>query len=224
MKSTHRHNLIITIDGPAGVGKTTVSSLLAKKLGFLYLESGALYRALALKVLRFGKKITPSIPKILKYTRIDIVIKAGKASIVLDGEVVDPFLREEAVGTYASKISQLKEVRAFLLEVQRQLGKKHNLVAEGRDMGSVVFPHADFKFYMDADPSIRVERRFLEVKKKKKDILKQEIKEKLTRRDQEDFQRAHSPLIIPKNSIIINTSNITVDEVVEKIYALVVAR
>lgn len=226
--------MIITIDGPTGVGKSTVSKRLSEKLGILYLESGSLYRALAYKaegILRNTRRKIPSpeqsegsprfkedfIKKMLKNTQIYVQNSSGKISIILDGVCVDSYLRDEKIGNIASEISQMKCVRDYLLDVQRSCAKKSDLVAEGRDMGTIIFPEAQHKFYLEAEESIRIKRRFLELENKNKKAIEDKIKKDLKQRDKKDSERALSPLKVPENAIVIDTSSLSIDEVVQKI-------
>ena len=226
--------MIITIDGPTGVGKSSVSKRLSKKLGILYLESGALYRALAYKsegILSNARLKIPSleqserppritesfIKKMLQNTKIHVQGQKGKISVILDGTCVDAYLRDEKIGNRASEISQMKCVREFLLHVQRDCAKENDLIAEGRDMGTVVFPEAQYKFYLEAKPQIRVQRRFLELEKKRHRVNLDKIKKNLHERDKKDTEREISPLKVPEGAHLIDTSGLSLDEVVQKI-------
>ena len=210
--------MIITIDGPTGVGKSSVSKRLSKKLGILYLESGALYRALAYKSLKQKLSLTEDfIKKMLQNTKIHVQDQKGKISVILDGTRVDAYLRDEKIGNRASEISQMKCVREFLLHVQRDCAKENDLIAEGRDMGTVVFPEAQYKFYLEAKPQIRVQRRFLELEKKRHRVNLDKIKKNLHERDKKDTEREISPLKVPEGAHLIDTSGLSLDEVVQKI-------
>ncbi|HLD75114.1 MAG TPA: (d)CMP kinase [Bdellovibrionota bacterium] len=210
--------MIITIDGPTGVGKSSVSKRLSKKLGILYLESGALYRALAYKSLKQKLSLTEAfIKKMLQNTKIHVQGQKGKISVILDGTCVDAYLRDEKIGNRASEISQMKCVREFLLHVQRDCAKENDLIAEGRDMGTVVFPEAQYKFYLEAKPQIRVQRRFLELEKKRHRVNLDKIKKNLHERDKKDTEREISPLKVPEGAHLIDTSGLSLDEVVQKI-------
>ena len=210
--------MIITIDGPTGVGKSSVSKRLSKKLGILYLESGALYRALAYKSLKQKLSLTEAfIKKMLQNTKIHVQGQKGKISVILDGTCVDAYLRDEKIGNRASEISQMKCVREFLLHVQRDCAKENDLIAEGRYMGTVVFPEAQYKFYLEAKPQIRVQRRFLELEKKRHRVNLDKIKKNLHERDKKDTEREISPLKVPEGAHLIDTSGLSLDEVVQKI-------
>ena len=210
--------MIITIDGPTSSGKSTVSKRLSKKLGILYLESGALYRALAYKA--FKEKISlneNSIKKMLKNTHIHVQGHEGKISVFLDGLCVDSYLRDEEIGNIASEISQVKCVREFLLSVQRECAQENDLIAEGRDMGTVVFPEAQYKFYLEAHEGVRVKRRLLELEKKHGKVKEDKVENDLKQRDKKDSERSLSPLQIPQDALVIDTSSLSIDDVVQKI-------
>lgn len=214
--------MIITIDGPSGVGKSTITTLLSQKLGIVKLESGALYRALAYKAISLGFQKKPrKIAPLLSQTKMRVEAKDHHMSVFLDGKCVDSFLRDEKVAELASQVSKFKEVREFLLDVQRDMGKKFSLVAEGRDMGSVVFPKAEFKFFLDANPKERAQRRYLELKDKGARVELETIDKALQKRDQEDEERALSPLIVPQGACVIDTTNLSIDAVLEQIYKVV---
>ncbi len=201
---------IITIDGPAGAGKSTVSRELAAQLGYIYLDTGSLYRALAYKALR--DKIPVDDEAIIKLKN-----SAGRMKVYVDGQDVADLIRAEEVGNAASKISAYGAVRQYLLHLQRQAAAEGGLVAEGRDMGSVVFPEADYKFYLDASSEERAKRRLGELKAKGTAVDRQAVQEKIIARDRQDSERKHSPLIVPAGAIIIDSSALSVGQVVEKI-------
>jgi len=214
-----RKKLVITIDGPAGAGKSTVSKILAKKLNYIYLDTGALYRALAYKALKL--KISPddvsSLTDLCSNTAVVLKNNGGHMKVYVDGENVEDKIRTEEVGLAASKISTFAVVREKLLNLQRQAGIKGGIVAEGRDMGSVVFPHADYKFYLDARLEERIKRRHKELSIKDDSVKYKSIHEDMITRDQQDKQRKLAPLKAPDGSIIIDSDNLTIDQVVAKI-------
>jgi cytidylate kinase len=182
---------IITIDGPAGAGKSTVSKAVAKKLGYIYLDTGALYRALAYKAL--------------------------KAKISIDDQSAGKKIRTEEVSLTASKISTYAVVRESLLNLQREVGVHGGLVAEGRDMGSVVFPNADYKFYLNARTEERIKRRYKEIIGKGNLAEYQAIQQDMLTRDKQDEQRQLAPLKVPDGAIIIDSTDLSAQEVVEKV-------
>lgn len=212
-------NLVITIDGPAGAGKSTISKILAKKLGYIYLDTGALYRALAYKALKL--KISLDDISSLKdlCVKTDVYLKNvnGQMRVFVDGEDVEQKIRTEEVGLAASKISTYAVVREKLLDLQRKAGERGGIVAEGRDMGSVVFPGAACKFYLDAGVDERARRRHKELKIKGMPAEYESIQRDIIARDQQDKQRELAPLKAPEDAVIIDSDNLSIEEVVEKI-------
>jgi len=218
-----KKGLVVTIDGPAGAGKSTVSKYLAKKLSYVYLDTGALYRAIAYKILKEG--ISPDNEKLLSdlCNRIKIYIKNvdGSLNVFIDSENMTNKIRNEEVGLLASKVSAMSIVRETLLSIQREAGEKGGIVAEGRDMGTVVFPDADCKFYLDAGAEERVRRRYNELITRGNRTDYQEIKRDLIVRDRQDQEREIAPLKVSQDAIIIDSTNITVSAVVEKMLSII---
>jgi cytidylate kinase len=211
--------MIITIDGPAGAGKSTVSKMLAKKLGYIYLDTGSLYRALAYKIVK--NKINLEDMEALNHlcSNISIVLKnsEGQMKVYVDGEDVGDKIRTEEIGLAASKISAYAVVRQRLLQLQREAGRNGGIVAEGRDMGSVVFPKADFKFYLDADIKERIKRRHKELLSKGNSSELLAIQKDMETRDNQDSKREIAPLKPTSSSIIIDSTKLSLQEVVDKI-------
>jgi len=208
------NKLIITIDGPAGAGKSTVAKALARRLGYKYLDTGATYRALALKAIREG--IRPDDLEGLKRLSSQVLLQLGPdGRIFLDGEDVSEKIREQEVGMMASLISRIREIREVLWAIQRKVGQEGGIVAEGRDTGSVVFPDADVKFYLDASLEERARRRYRELLSKDKNITFQEVLEELKKRDFQDQTREIAPLKIPEDAIFVDSTYLTPEEVVE---------
>lgn len=211
--------MIITIDGPAGAGKSTVSKMLAKRLGYVYLDTGSLYRALAYKALK-DKIILDDISALNSLcSGISIVLKNidGQMKVYVDGEDVGDKIRTEEIGLTASKISAFAIVRQRLLQMQREAGAHGGIVTEGRDMGSVVFPHADYKFYLDADIEERIKRRHKELLGKGNSSELQAIQNDMQARDRQDSKREIAPLKPTSSSIIIDSTKLSILEVIEKI-------
>jgi CMP/dCMP kinase len=211
--------LVITIDGPAGAGKSTVSKILAKKLDYIYLDTGALYRALAYKALKLGISLEgiPSLADLCSSTEVIMKNIGGQMKVYVDGENVEEKIRTEEVGLAASKISAVAVVREKLLNLQRDAGVNGCIVAEGRDMGSVVFPHADYKFYLDAQLEERIKRRHKELLEKDVSVKYSSIQKDMLARDDQDKRRKIAPLKAPEGAIIIDSNNLSIEEVVEKI-------
>jgi cytidylate kinase len=208
------NKLIITIDGPAGAGKSTVAKALARRLGYKYLDTGATYRALALKAIREG--IRPDDLEGLKRLSSQVLLQLGPdGRIFLDGEDVSEKIREQEVGMMASLISRIREIREVLWAIQRKVGQEGGIVAEGRDTGSVVFPDADVKFYLDASLEERARRRYRELLSKDKNVTFQEVLEEVKKRDFQDQTREIAPLKIPEDAIFVDSTYLTPEEVVE---------
>jgi len=210
---------VITIDGPAGAGKSTVSKILAKKLDYVYLDTGALYRALAYKALKLKISLdeVSSLADLCSHTKVILKNIGGQMKVSVDGEDVEEKIRTEEVGLAASKISTFAVVRERLLNLQKEAGARGGIVAEGRDMGSVVFPHADYKFYLDAKLEERIRRRYEELLINDASVEYQSIQKDMFARDNQDKQREIAPLKAPDDAIIIDSDNLSVQEVVDKI-------
>jgi cytidylate kinase len=210
---------VITIDGPAGAGKSTVSKALAARLKFVYLDTGALYRALAYKALK--SKIDVNNPDELGHLCLttDVILKNmnGAMTVFVDGEDVGDKIRTEDVGLAASTISTFPAVRGKLLDLQRQAGARGGIVAEGRDMGSIVFPDAEIKIFLDADVSERIRRRHEELVQKNSPAALSDISRDMQARDHQDSQRKIAPLVAAPGAIIIDSTSMDVPQVVEKI-------
>jgi len=212
-------NFIITIDGPAGAGKSTVSKTLAKKLDYIYLDTGALYRALAYKTLKLKISLdeVSALANLCSNTTVVLTNIDGQMKVSVDGEDVEEKIRTEEVGLAASKISTFAIVRERLLNLQREAGAEGGIVAEGRDMGSVVFPYADYKFYLDANLEERIKRRYEELLEKDASVEYKLIQKDMFARDKQDKQREIAPLKAPDGAIIIDSDNLSAAEVVDKI-------
>jgi len=214
-----RNRFIITIDGPAGAGKSTVSKILAKYLNYIYLDTGALYRALAYKALKekISLEDVSALANLCSTTTVVLKNIDGRMKVYVDGEDVEEKIRTEEVSMTASKISMYAVVREKLLNLQREAGARGGIVAEGRDMGSVVFPHADYKFYLDAQLEERINRRYKELFEKGMPVEYQSIQKDMRARDKQDKQREIAPLKVPEGAIMIDSDNLTVEGVVKEI-------
>lgn len=208
---------VITIDGPAGAGKSTVSKAVAAKLRYIYLDTGALYRALAYKALKNRIDVNDSdeLAKLCSATDVTLKNLNGKMTVFVDGEDVGDKIRTEEVGLAASAISAFPVVREKLLSLQQEAGARGGIVAEGRDMGSVIFPHADAKFFLDANIEERIRRRHEELVQKNAPARLDAISRDMQARDHQDSQRKIAPLSAPPGSIIIDSTHLDVSQVVD---------
>jgi len=208
--------LLITIDGPAGSGKTTVSRLLAKQLNYQYVDTGALYRCIAFEINNAG--ISPNNNRQIQVFCQDLSIEfrniEGKSRIFSNGKDLSDKIRTPEVTMLASAVSAMPAVRQHLLDVQRKMGKKKSVVFEGRDMGTVVFPEADVKFYIDAAIDIRAQRRHIELESQHSQTL-EAVQEDMKNRDHNDSNRELSPLKPAVDAFIIDTTQLSAEEVVK---------
>ena len=212
--------MIIAIDGPAGAGKSTVAKILAHKLGFLYIDTGAMYRALTLKAIETEIDIedAPRLIEMASQAQIDLKNNQdGSLKIFLDGKDVTDQIRHPCITKLVSDIAKIKGVREAMLKLQRKLGRQIDSVLDGRDIGTIVFPDADKKFYIDAKFEERVKRRYKELKELGQDVTLDDIEDDLRNRDTIDSTREFAPLKKAEDAIYIDTTNMTIDEVVEKI-------
>lgn len=211
--------ITIAIDGFSSCGKSTLAKALAKQLAYIYVDSGAMYRGVALYALRkeWVNNEGAQVEQILNHlTDIDISFELNPSTnlpeLLLNGENVESKIRTLDVSNVVSFVAPIKEVRHYLVELQRKLGEKGGVVMDGRDIGSVVFPNAELKLFITASPEIRAERRFKELKAKGDDVTLEQVMENLTLRDHLDSTREESPLIQTKDAVVIDNSNLTPEE------------
>jgi len=212
--------MIIAIDGPAGAGKSTVAKILAKKLNFLYIDTGSMYRALTLKAIESGMDIkdTARLIQMAKASRLDLMNNPdGSMKVILDDKDVSLSIREPRITRLVSDLAKIKEIREVMLGLQRKLGRQRDSVLDGRDIGTVVFPNADKKFYIDADFKERVARRYKELKGLGQDVTPEAIEADLKNRDTKDSTREFAPLKKADDAVYIDTTYLTIEEVVNKI-------
>jgi cytidylate kinase len=217
--------LVIAIDGPAGAGKSTIASRLARKLGYVNLESGAMYRALALKAIMNDVSFDESAPllKLAENSKIELQPRIDGNRVLLDTEDVSRRIRERDVTEGASRVSLHPAVREWMVARQRELGVNGGVIMEGRDIGTVVFPNAELKIFLDADPKVRAERRIEQVQAKNPDAAKA-LAEELKRRDQRDSTRVASPLAPAADAVVLDSSKLSVEEVLTRIEELILER
>jgi len=233
MAKTIPNNLIITIDGPSGAGKSTVAKEIARILHYTYIDTGAMYRGVACA---FARRFTsPGADRIGQREAIleranseemtqflrDLSLRfefGDETKVSLNGEDISQEIREPAISMLASKLSQNRRVREYLYMMQRAQGKNGGIVLEGRDTGSVVFPHAHVKFYLDANPEERAKRRHAELFSKGTSVDITSVREDMDRRDKNDMEREFAPLIVPEGAVYVDTSGLDVQGVVKKLY------
>ncbi len=215
--------IIVAIDGPAGAGKSTIARSVAERLGFLYIDTGAMYRAIALWALRTGTALDDMhrLEVLAVTSELELI---GPGRILLNGEDVSDAIREPAVSEAASKVAVVSGVRRALVEKQQALGETTSVVMEGRDIGTVVFPEAQVKFYLDANPRIRADRRALELNERGQEFSLEDLEREIEDRDRRDRARAHSPLRQAEDAVYLDTSTLSPVEVEDEILRVVRAR
>lgn len=214
----------IAIDGPAGAGKSSIAKALSKRLGYIYIDTGAMYRAVALFFLEnnVADGTDSRIESLLDKLEISIKYEDGAQKVILNGEDVTGKLRLEEIGKLASKFSAIGSVREKLVALQRKLAQKENVVMDGRDIGTVVLPNADLKIYLSASSKVRAKRRYLELLEKgKTDLDINDIEDEIIKRDEADMNRDISPLKQADDAYYLDSSDMTLEEVVSKILSMV---
>ena len=218
--------LTIAIDGPSGAGKSTVARALAKRLGYIYIDTGAMYRSLALRVKEKG--IPPENERTLSRLALSIhihfVTEEGQPRVFCEGKDITEAIRSPEISRLASSISKQRGVREALVQMQRKMGKEGGVVLEGRDIGTVVFPDAEVKFYLDAESNERARRRYDEMVEKGVKVDLKETQEELSQRDYSDMHRVHSPLKKADDAVFIDSTHQSVEEVVEKMVRVIKER
>jgi cytidylate kinase len=209
----------ITIDGPAGSGKSTVSRLIAGRFEALYLDTGAMYRAVALQARRkrVDLKDREEISRLCRELDLHFKILDGTTRLFVGDEDISSALRTPEMDMLSSAVSAIKEVREAMTSLQRRMAEEGAVVAEGRDMGTVVFPDAEHKFFLSADPGVRAGRRYRERLERGESVSREEVEKELMKRDDQDSTRTLAPLVPAVDAIIVDTTHLTVEEVVEQI-------
>jgi len=217
-KTSKRNKLIIAIDGPSGAGKSTVAKSLAKRLGYVYIDTGAMYRSVALRVKEKGISSEDdfALNQLASSLHITFVTKEEQTNVLCDGNDVTEAIRTPEISRLASTISKQKGLREALVQMQREMGKEGGVILEGRDIGTVVFPDADVKFYLDAEGGERIRRRYHEMVEKGVRVDFKETQEELRQRDHNDMHRDHSPLKKAEDAVFIDSTHRSVEEVVEE--------
>lgn len=204
----------IAIDGPAGAGKSTLAKMLARELGCIYVDTGALYRAVGLKLLNTGVtcESEAAVAEVLKNTTVSMRHQNGDQQVLLDGTVVSAELRTPAAAQMASQCSALPAVRAFLLEMQRSIAQNNFVVMDGRDIGTVVLPEASCKIFLTAPVQVRAKRRWLELTEKGQNVPLQQVEQDVAQRDYNDMHRAVAPLCKAPDAVLVDTGDLNLEQ------------
>ncbi len=223
-----KKNISIAIDGPAGAGKSTMAKQVAKDLGFVYVDTGAIYRTIGYHVALFGigPKDIDGVTRLIDDVNIEIAYGAdGTQRMILNGQDVTDELRTPQMSDYASKISTMKVVRDYLLDVQRDMAKKYNVIMDGRDIGTVVLPNADVKIYLTADVEVRAKRRYDElIARGEKKVTFQSVLDEMKERDHRDMNRPVAPLKQARDAVRLDTSAMSIEESIAAIKSIVEKR
>lgn len=213
----------IAVDGPAGAGKSTIAKKIAKELGIIYVDTGAMYRAMALFMIqnKIAPQETEKISAACNDADISIAYENGEQIVLLNGQNVNGLIRTEEVGNMASVSSANKNVRKKLVELQQKLAETTSVIMDGRDIGTCVLPDAEVKIYLNASSKVRAQRRFDELKAKGEDCDPEQIEKDIIARDERDMSREASPLKQAEDAVLVDSSDMTVDEVIDEIIGLV---
>lgn len=212
----------IAIDGPAGAGKSTAAKLISKELGFIYIDTGALYRSIGIAVLRKGLKTDDvnDVTAVLPEVSLTLEFVDGEQHVFLNGEDVSRDIRLPEASMAASNVSAIPEVRSFLLDMQKKFARENNCLMDGRDIGTVILPDAQLKIFLTASPEVRADRRFRELTEKGTPVEYETLLEEIKQRDYNDSHRDVAPLKPAEDAVIVDTSDMTFDEVTSKIISL----
>ena len=215
--------MIVAIDGPAGTGKGTVAKLISERLDFVYIDTGAMYRCITLKMIRENISLDEEekIKDLLERTKITFKNLGDKQHVYLDGEDVSDLIRKPNVNELVSPVSAIKIIRIKMVELQRKLGEEGNVIMEGRDITTVVFPNAEVKIYLDAKLEIRAERRYKELIARGNDVTYEDTVESIRKRDKNDMEKEMGALKIAEDAVVIDTSNMTIEELYDKIKEII---
>ncbi|MBR3630236.1 MAG: (d)CMP kinase [Oscillospiraceae bacterium] len=211
----------IAIDGPSGAGKSSISKAVATDLGFIHVDTGAMYRAIGLYAIRNDCLAPEAIERVIGEITVELKFLGGAQRVMLCGEDVTDYIRTPEVSMAASKVSAVPAVRAHLLDLQKKIAAENNIIMDGRDIGSVVLPHADLKIFLTASAEERASRRYLELREKPNCPPYEEILKDIEQRDYNDTHRKIAPLTVPEDAVTVDSSNMGFNEVVERITALI---
>lgn len=215
----------VAIDGPAGAGKSTIAKAAAKELGFIYVDTGALYRAIAYNAVTSGViDDTQKIIDMLADTNVELKYVDGVQAVYLNGDDVSAFIRTPEISMGASKVSAIPQVREFLLNLQRDIAKKNNVIMDGRDIATVVLPNADVKIFLFASPECRAQRRYKELMEKGEDVTLEDVLADVNQRDYQDSHRDIAPLKPSEDSVMADTSKLNLEESIQLIIDIIKER
>lgn len=223
MKKTH---FAVAIDGPSGAGKSTIAKAVAAKLSIVYVDTGALYRTIGLAVQRRGISMEDAagILSVLPQIRVELVYRGGSQRVLLDGEDVSGLIRTPEISMYASKVSALPAVRAFLLDLQREMAREHSVVMDGRDIGTVILPDAEVKIFLTASDEKRAERRWHELCEKGEQVTVEDVLSDMRRRDAQDSTRAAAPLRQAEDAVLVDTSTLSLEESIQAVLDVIIGK
>lgn len=216
----------IAIDGPAGAGKSTIARRVAEKLGFIYVDTGALYRTVGLAMSRAGTDLDDPqmVDELLRNIRVELVFKDGEQRVLLDGEDVSEEIRTPEASMMASRCSALPAVRAYLLDLQRNMAKTHSVVMDGRDIGTVVLPDANVKIFLTASVEVRAKRRYTELVAKGQDVTYNQVLDEMGKRDYNDSNRTVAPLRQAEDAVLLLTDSLDLEEAVAAVLKIIEER
>ncbi len=216
-------SIAVAIDGPSGAGKSTIARAAAERLGFVYVDTGAMYRTIGLAVCRAGVQLgdTAGIVPVLPGIEVSLNYQDGIQHVWLNGEDVSDQIRTPEMSKYASFVSAVPEVRAFLLDTQRNMAKKYSVIMDGRDIGTVILPEAEVKIFLTASPQARAKRRYLELQQKGEAVTLDEVLADMIQRDKDDTTRAEAPLRQAEDAVLIDTSELTLEQSMDAVEAVI---
>ena len=216
-------SIAVAIDGPSGAGKSTIARAVAERLGFVYVDTGAMYRTIGLAVCRAGVQLgdTAGILPVLPGIGVSLNYQDGVQHVLLNGEDVSGLIRTPEMSKYASFVSAVPEVRAFLLDTQRDMAKKCSVIMDGRDIGTVILPDAEVKIFLTASPEARARRRWLELRQKGENVTLDEVLADMIQRDRDDTTRAEAPLRQAEDAVLVDTSELTLEQSMDAVEAVI---
>lgn len=224
--NSNMQNIVIAIDGPSGVGKSTLGKALARRLGYLYIDSGAVYRAVGLKALESGVALEdrPLVARLARESEIKLEGDPDNLKVLLDGRDVTREIRAPQASRASSVVATIPEVRQAVVEKLREMARSRSVVMDGRDVGTKIFPHAQTKIFLEASDEVRAQRRWKEERERGRDISIEEMRDELEERDRRDRERAATPLVRAQDAILIDTSGIGLESLIERVLEIVNSR